>query len=108
MAQGQLPAADGSNGKVVLFTTCFTNYNNPALGRDIVEVFERNRIRVVCPPRTCCGMPALVDADGSQNVSLMPISARWVIVRSVCAYESVRSSETSSVYARDSRRRSPT
>jgi len=55
--------ASSENGKVVLFYTCFTNYNDPQLGKDVVEVFERNKIEVVCPKQTCCGMPALDGGD---------------------------------------------
>jgi len=49
--------------EVVLFHTCFVNFNNPQLGRDTVEVLERNRVRVYSPKQTCCGMPALDGGD---------------------------------------------
>ncbi len=54
-------AADAA--EVVLFHTCFVNYNNPDVGIDAVEVLERNGVRVLSPPQTCCGMPAL---DGGE------------------------------------------
>ncbi|MDP6126129.1 MAG: heterodisulfide reductase-related iron-sulfur binding cluster, partial [Candidatus Latescibacteria bacterium] len=53
----------GTNGKVVLFYTCFTNYNDPSVGRDVVEVLERNDVEVVCPEQNCCGMPAIDVGD---------------------------------------------
>jgi glycerol-3-phosphate dehydrogenase subunit C len=49
--------------EVVLFHTCFINYNNPGVGRDAVAVLERNGIRVLTPSQTCCGMPALDGGD---------------------------------------------
>jgi len=49
--------------EVVLFHTCFVNYNNPKLGMDTVAVLERNGVRVLSPPQTCCGMPALDGGD---------------------------------------------
>ena len=47
----------GENGRVVLFTTCSVEYNDPETGRAAVEVLERSGVRVdVCYER-CCGMP---------------------------------------------------
>ena len=48
---------------VVLFHTCFVNYNNPQIGKDAVEVMEHNDCRVACPKQNCCGMPALDSGD---------------------------------------------
>jgi Fe-S oxidoreductase len=45
--------------EVVLFHTCFVNFYNPELGRDTVEVLERNGATVCSPTQTCCGMPAM-------------------------------------------------
>lgn len=49
--------------KVVLFSTCFVNYNNPDLGEDAVSVLEKNNVQVVCPEQNCCGMPGLNTGD---------------------------------------------
>ncbi len=51
------------NGRVVLFYTCFVNYNNPGLGKDAVKVLDRNKVGVHCPSQNCCGMPALEAGD---------------------------------------------
>ena len=48
---------------MVLFSTCFVNWNRPELGRAAVEVLEHNDCRVVCPDLNCCGMPALDGGD---------------------------------------------
>jgi Fe-S oxidoreductase len=56
--------AEGTTGKVVLFTTCYGNYNRPELGEDLVAVFEHNGIPVQLAPReNCCGMPKLELGD---------------------------------------------
>lgn len=49
--------------KVVLFSTCFVNYNNPQVGKDTVEVLEKNQVQVECPNQNCCGMPGLDTGD---------------------------------------------
>jgi Fe-S oxidoreductase len=57
------PAPSGDPGKAVLFATCFVNHNNPQVGKDAVEVFEKNGIALSCPKQNCCGMPALECGD---------------------------------------------
>jgi glycerol-3-phosphate dehydrogenase subunit C len=57
-------AAEGTRGKVALFGTCYGNYNEPALGEDLVSVFEHNGIPVaLCDGAACCGMPKLELGD---------------------------------------------
>lgn len=51
------------NGKVVLFYTCFVNYNQPDIGKAAVAVLEKNGITVQCPRQRCCGMPYLDGGD---------------------------------------------
>jgi Fe-S oxidoreductase len=48
---------------VVLFATCFVNWNRPAVGRAALEVLTHNDCRVACPKVGCCGMPALDSGD---------------------------------------------
>lgn len=44
--------------KVVLFSTCYCNYNRPDIGEDLIKIFEHNHIEVVVPKnQVCCGMP---------------------------------------------------
>ncbi len=52
-----------SSHRVVLFATCFVNYNNPTVGRDAVDVLTHNQCQVACPEVNCCGMPALDAGD---------------------------------------------
>ena len=42
---------------VVYFHGCAVNGFEPDLGRDAVEVLERNGLTVIVPPQECCGLP---------------------------------------------------
>ena len=57
-------ATESTNGKVVLYTTCYGNRNHPAIDEDIVAVFEHNGIPVALARKeACCGMPKLELGD---------------------------------------------
>ena len=57
------PTAE-TRGKVVLFTTCYGNRNEPDLNTDLVAVFEHNCIPVkLVSQEKCCGMPKLELGD---------------------------------------------
>jgi glycerol-3-phosphate dehydrogenase subunit C len=63
LAAPATPTAD-TRGKVVLFTTCYGNRNEPDLNVDLVEVFEHNGIPVkIVSQEKCCGMPKLELGD---------------------------------------------
>jgi glycerol-3-phosphate dehydrogenase subunit C len=76
-------ATPDTRGRVVLFTTCYCNRNEPDLAEDLAAVFRHNGIAVrVTTREKCCGMPKLelgdlesIDALKSVNV---PELARWV------------------------------
>jgi glycerol-3-phosphate dehydrogenase subunit C len=53
----------GGRHPVVLFATCFVNYNRTAPGRAAFNVLTHNECRVACPRTECCGMPALDAGD---------------------------------------------
>lgn len=56
--------AGSTQGRVVLFTTCYANYNEPELGEDLVAIFEHNDIPVsLLDTERCCGMPKLELGD---------------------------------------------
>ncbi len=58
------PAAGPTRGKVVLFATCYANYNEPELGEDLIAIFEHNAIPVrLTETERCCGMPKLELGD---------------------------------------------
>jgi glycerol-3-phosphate dehydrogenase subunit C len=59
-----IPAAPAEPAaKVAIFHTCFVDYYNPAPGRSLVSVLERNRCTIASPAQNCCGMPALDGGD---------------------------------------------
>ncbi len=59
---GRLASEPG--GEAVLFQTCFVEHNEPAIGKDTVDVLERNGVAVRCAAGlTCCGMPAWEKGD---------------------------------------------
>ena len=71
---GDLPAAgttadrpvagERTRGRVVLFGTCYGNWNEPRIGEDLAAVFEHNGIEVrLAPSERCCGMPRLELGD---------------------------------------------
>ncbi len=80
---GRAEPAGPTRGKVVLFATCYGNYNEPEIGEDLIAVFEHNGIPVRLTERErCCGMPKLelgdleaVDAARAANI---PELLRWV------------------------------
>ena len=62
-AQGAgLPADPGH--EAVLFQTCYVQNNEPEVGRDTVEVLQKNQVDLACPKGLeCCGMPAWESGD---------------------------------------------
>jgi Fe-S oxidoreductase len=57
---GETPSGDHP---VVLFGTCFANYNRTELGQAAYRVLLHNECKVACPSLNCCGMPALDAGD---------------------------------------------
>jgi Fe-S oxidoreductase len=56
------PKADGV--EAVLFPTCYVQNNEPQIGRDTLEVMDRNQVRTACVKGLqCCGMPAWETGD---------------------------------------------
>jgi len=56
--------AGGTQGRVVVFATCYGNRNQPGLVEDLVAVFEHNGLPTTLMAReNCCGMPKLELGD---------------------------------------------
>jgi glycerol-3-phosphate dehydrogenase subunit C len=75
--------AEETKGRVVLFATCYGNRNEPALGEDLVAIFEHNGIPVaITGKERCCGMPKLEIGDletiEKHKDTNIPELARWV------------------------------
>ncbi len=51
-------------GKVVVYSTCYVNYNEPGIGHDLVKILAHNEIPyVLAEKEACCGMPKLELGD---------------------------------------------
>ena len=56
------PKPDGA--EAVLFPTCYVQNNEPQIGRDTLEVMDKNQVRTACVKGLqCCGMPAWETGD---------------------------------------------
>ncbi len=59
-------ARDGARtpGKVVVYATCYVNFNEPGIGHDLLKILAHNEIPYVFVEReACCGMPKLELGD---------------------------------------------
>ena len=48
-----------SKGRVAYFSGCYTNTNEPDVGKATVRVLEASGLEVSLPPQKCCGIPML-------------------------------------------------
>jgi glycerol-3-phosphate dehydrogenase subunit C len=79
----EVKPSEETKGRVVLFATCYGDRNEPALGEDLVAIFEHNGIPVtIARQERCCGMPKLEIGDletieqyKNKNI---PELGRWV------------------------------
>lgn len=86
------PAASPA-GKVILFTTCYCNYNEPDIGDSLYRVLRHNNIEVELMQREhCCGMPKLelgnlkaVEQLMQRNIEQLheKVRAGWTIIAAV-------------------------
>ena len=59
---GAAVSAEGTH-KVLLYATCFVNWNKPQIGQAAYRVLRHNDCKVAAPGIRCCGMPALDGGD---------------------------------------------
>ena len=57
-----------SNRKVVVYSTCFVNFNKKNTGEAAVKVLTHNNVEVELSYAGCCGMPYLEQADPEKVV----------------------------------------
>ncbi|MBT8422878.1 MAG: Fe-S oxidoreductase, partial [Gammaproteobacteria bacterium] len=75
--------ANGTQGKVLLYVTCYGDKNSPQMVEDLVAVFRHNNIPVaVIEKEACCGMPKFelgdLDAVARAKDSNVPRLHEWV------------------------------
>jgi len=81
---GAVRNGERTPGKVAIFSTCYINYNEPGIGRDLVAVLEHNDIPwTLAEKEACCGMPKLelgdlkaVEALKNKNIPALAKLAR--------------------------------
>jgi glycerol-3-phosphate dehydrogenase subunit C len=56
-------AAPAHGRKAVLYATCFSNYNNPAIGEALIRVLAHNGVETEVVYPGCCGMPKFEHGD---------------------------------------------
>jgi Fe-S oxidoreductase len=78
------PVVNGERtpGKVVIFSTCYVNYNEPGIGHDLIKLLRHNGIAYqVVEKESCCGMPKLElgDLEGvaRHKEANIPVLARY-------------------------------
>jgi Fe-S oxidoreductase len=91
-------AAPMEGGAVSVFPTCFVEYMDPDVGKDIVRVYEHNGVSCSLPAGTkCCGAPWLHSGNLEQfgsaarrNVAALAAEVRSgrdiVVAQPTCAY----------------------
>jgi glycerol-3-phosphate dehydrogenase subunit C len=97
--RGPRSFVDGSvQGEVSVFPTCFIEYMEPAIGQDLVNVYEHNGVTCSLPEGTrCCGAPWLHQGNikeftkaAKQNVTVLAAQVRSgkevVVAQPTCAY----------------------
>jgi len=58
------PLLTNQQAKVAVFPTCLVEYQNPAIGQDLVKVYEHNGVSCSLPEgMSCCGAPWLHSGD---------------------------------------------
>jgi Fe-S oxidoreductase len=59
-AGAEAEATEHTRGKVILFTTCYGNFNLPGMVEDLVAIYQHNDVPVeLVSSEVCCGMPKL-------------------------------------------------
>jgi Fe-S oxidoreductase len=69
-------------GRVAIFSTCYVNYNEPGIGRDLIKLLEHNEIPyTIVDKESCCGMPKFelgdLDAVEKHKNANIPVLARY-------------------------------
>jgi Fe-S oxidoreductase len=92
---GQKPASSASaaQDRVLVFTTCYGNRNQPQIVEDLAAILEHNDVTVALPAKErCCGMPKLelgdlesVEQFKNENIEELDEWARagWLITAAV-------------------------
>src|SRR5262249_48688801 len=67
-------------GKVAIFATCYVNYIEPGIGRDLIVVLAHNEVPyTIVEQEVCCGMPKfelgdLESVEKLKNINIPPLA----------------------------------
>lgn len=75
--QYQVPEEEAQD-RVVIFYTCFGNYNNPDIAKDLAYVLFMNKIKFEVPKLNCCGMPAM--ESGNLNFAIKEAAGNFKVL----------------------------
>ena len=69
-------------GKVVIYSTCYINYNEPGIGKDLLKILTHNQIPyVLVEKERCCGMPKLelgdLDSVNASKEANIPVLVKY-------------------------------
>jgi len=61
--------------RVGLFSGCFIDFVEPAIGRSLIRVLGRHGVEVVFPKKqTCCGIPVFMSGDVENGLNLLKMN----------------------------------
>ncbi len=61
--------------RVGLFSGCFIDFVDPAIGRSLIRVLGRHGVEVVFPKKqTCCGIPVFMSGDLENGLDLLKMN----------------------------------
>ena len=71
-------ARDTAEGRdsVVVYATCMVEYHDTQIGKDLVRVYERNRIDCSMSSAGCCGAPSLHSGDAKRFARIADANVR--------------------------------
>lgn len=61
--------------EVLFFPGCYIRYNNPQLGRTVIDLLRLNGFAVEVSPDICCGVPAIANGDEAEFISCVQQNA---------------------------------
>jgi glycolate oxidase iron-sulfur subunit len=69
------PSRGPAKLRVGLFSGCFIDFVDPAIGRSLIRVLGRHGVEVVFPKKqTCCGIPVFMSGDLENGLELLKIN----------------------------------
>ncbi len=69
------PSKAPAQMRVGLFSGCFIDFVDPAIGRSLIRVLGRHGVEVVFPKKqTCCGIPVFMSGDLQNGLDLLKMN----------------------------------